>query len=318
MSHDHASGGRRHWRRLAFALALTAAYTVVEGTVGIVSGSLVLIADAGHMLTDVAALTLSLVAIWFAQRPASRERTFGYYRVEILAALFNAVLLFAISGFIMFEAIDRFRNPPDVSALPLILVGLGGLLVNGTSAFVLFAGAGTSLNVKGAFLEVVSDALGSFGAVLAGLTLLFTGSPYADPIFAVGIGLFILPRTWKLLAESVNVLLEGTPKGLKFEAIHARMLQIPGVQAVHDLHVWTVTSGYVALSGHVEVAEGADRDGALLGLRRALDSDFQIEHVTLQLETASLEQKLAQPCLPDSGSCYSGTEVRPEVPAAVR
>ena len=222
---------------------------VVEAVVGLLSHSLVLIADAGHMLTDVAGLSLALLAIWFAQRPATPSKTFGYYRAEILGALANAMLLFAISGYILYEAIKRFQNPPDVSSIPLLVVASIGLCVNIVSAAVLLRGSKESLNVRGAFLEVAGDLLGSVGAITAGIILITTGWQYADPLFAAAVGLFILPRTWNLLKGALDVLLEGTPSHIELRDVEGQILAVPGVQAVHDLHVWTVTSGFVALVG---------------------------------------------------------------------
>ncbi len=308
MSHSHSGaerGGGKHRKRLLLALALTSTYMLVEAGVGFATGSLVLIADAGHMLTDVAGLSLALGAIWFASRPATAGKTYGYYRVEILAALLNAGLLFAVSGYILVEAFQRFRSPADVPSLPLIVVASIGLVVNLVSAATLFSGAGQSLNVKGAFLEVVGDILGSIGAIIAGVILLTTGWVYADPVFAAAVGLFILPRTWKLMRESVDVLLEATPKNLDVPAVQSAILSVDGVQSLHDLHIWTVTSGFVALSGHVTVAEEANRDAVLTTIQSSLRERFDIEHVTLQVETPRLEEALGQPCFPGEVVCYS-------------
>ncbi len=306
MSHDHGSAGSRHTRRLVFALALTGSFTVVEAVTGYLANSLALLADAGHMLTDVAGLSFALIAIWFAQRPATRGKTYGYYRVEILAALFNGVLLFGVSAYILYEAYRRFSNPPDVSSVPLLVVASSGLAVNLVSAAILMSGAKESLNVRGAFLEVAGDLLGSAGAIAAGLILLTTGWRYADPLFAAGVGLFILPRTFRLMKEAVDVLLEGTPRDLDFEVLAASMAEVAAVESVHDLHVWSVTSGFVALSGHVDVQEDADRQQVLVDLHRVLKDRFDIDHVTIQIETGGIEQALGQPCLPDSANCYGG------------
>ncbi len=306
MSHDHGSAGSRHARRLVFALALTGSFMVVEAVAGYLANSLALLADAGHMLTDVAGLSFALIAIWFAQRPATRGKTYGYYRVEILAALFNGVLLLGVSGYILFEAYRRFTDPPDVSSVPLLVVASIGLGVNVVSAAILMSGAKESLNVRGAFLEVAGDLLGSLGAIAAGLILLTTGWKYADPLFAAGVGLFILPRTFRLMKEAVDVLLEGTPRGLDFEVLAGAMAEVAAVESVHDLHVWSVTSGFVALSGHVDVQDDADRQQVLVDLHRVLKDRFDIDHVTIQIETGGIEHALGQPCLPDSANCYGG------------
>lgn len=305
MSHSHGSAGLKHRNRLFVALALTTSYMFVEAITGFVTGSLVLVADAGHMLTDVGGLSLALVAIWLAQRPATGRKTFGYYRAEILAALVNAVLLFAVSGYILVEAYRRFREPLDVPSIPLLVVASIGLGVNLISARLLMSGSGESMNVRGAFLEVVSDILGSVGAIIAGVVLLTTGWKYADPLFAAFVGLFILPRTWTLLKGALDVLFEGTPAHIKIEDVQRAILGVPDVQSVHDLHVWTVTSGFVALSGHVQVGEGTDRDAALVALRSRLVKDFDIEHVTIQIENERLAAELEQPCLPGQAVCYA-------------
>jgi cobalt-zinc-cadmium efflux system protein len=306
VTHAHSAGGSAHVRRLQIALVLTATFMVIQAVAGFLSGSLVLVADSGHMLADVVALSLALFAIWFGRRPANPAKTYGYYRVEILAALTNAALLFAISGYILYEAYQRFTSPTDVPGLPLIIVASVGLLVNIAAASALYAGASENLNVRGAFLETLSDVLGSVGAVVAGLLIVTTGWRYADPLFATAIGLFILPRTWKLMRESIDVLLEGTPRGLDVSAVQDCILAVDNVLSVHDLHIWTVTSGFVALSGHVTVSELANRDRVLTAVQAGLRDDFGIEHVTVQVETAQLEQALGQPCLPGSAAgCYA-------------
>lgn len=315
MSHDHSSAASRHKKRLVIALSITTSYMFVEAAVGFLTDSLVLIADAGHMLTDAVGIALALAAIWFAQRPATAAKSYGYYRVEILAAAINGLLLFGVSAYILIEAYRRFQSPPEVPSLPLLIVATIGLFVNLVSARILMAGAGESLNVKGAFLEVVSDILGSVGAIVAGLIILTTGWQYADPLFAAGVGLFILPRTWRLMAEAVNVLLEATPKGIDLGKVQDDILRVDGVRSVHDLHAWTLTSGRTALSGHVGVHPNADQAAILVGIDANLREDLHIEHVTLQLETPDTENQLAA-CLGES-SCYVGTPVArvPETPA---
>ncbi|MBF6600020.1 MAG: cation transporter [Dehalococcoidia bacterium] len=300
MSTDQGSAGLKHRRRLFAALGLTATYMVVEATAGFLANSLVLIADAGHMLSDVAGLSLALTAIWFAQRPPTPRKTFGYYRAEILAAVVNAMLLFAISGYILYEAYTRLVAPPEVASVPLLVVASMGLVVNLASARLLMSGAGESMNVRGAFLEVVSDLLGSVGAIAAGVILLTTGWKYADPLFAGFVGLFILPRTWLLLRGALDVLFEGTPAHIDINAVREAIIAQQGVEAVHDLHVWSVTSGFIALSGHVQVGDAADRDALLVSLRRELRSRFQIEHVTIQVENDQLSAELGQDCFPET------------------
>ena len=320
MAHDHASAGLKHRGRLLLVLGVTASYMLVEATVGFLTNSLVLVADAGHMLTDVAGLSLALLAIWFAQRPANQQKTYGYYRTEILAALVNAVLLLGVSGYILFEAYGRFREPPDVPSIPLLVVASIGLAINLVGARMLMAGAGESLNVRGAFLEVLGDVLGSVGAIAAGIILLTTSWRYADPLFAAAVGLFILPRTWKLMKGALDVLLEGTPEGVDVSALQRQLLAVPGIIGLHDLHVWAVTSGFMAMSGHVLVREGEDRDRVLVEVRNLLHEGFDIDHVTVQVETERLAETLQQPCFPGTTPCYaedtSRESVLPRVGAA--
>lgn len=313
MSHGHGSAGARHKRRLAFALGLTASYMVIEAVVGFLTNSLVLVADAGHMLTDVIGLSLALTAIWFAQRPASASKSYGYYRVEILAAALNGLLLFGVAGYILFEAVRRFQAPPEVPSIPLLVVASIGLAINLLSASLLLAGAKESLNLKGALFEVVGDILGSVGAIAAGIIILTTGWQYADPLFAAAVGLFILPRTWRLLSEAVNVLLEGTPKDVDIERVRGDMQAVEGVITVHDLHAWTLTSGRSALSAHLIVTAEADQTKVIVAIDTKLREDVHIEHVTLQLETPEMQAQL-EACLPGGSACYvpvSGAE-RPQ------
>ncbi|HZP25550.1 MAG TPA: cation diffusion facilitator family transporter [Dehalococcoidia bacterium] len=303
MAHEHLTQAGRHHGRLLLVLAMTAAFMLVEAAAGILTGSLVLLADAGHMLADVAALSFAAVAVWLAQRPAGVNRTFGYYRAEVLVALLNALLLFTIAGYILFEAWQRFRSPADVAGLPLLAVASIGLVVNLAGARLLMSGARQSMNVRGAYLEVLADLLGSIGAIAAGVILLASGWRYADPLFAAGVGLFILPRGWHLLCAALDVLLEAAPSQIDVDEVRESMQQADGVRSVHDLHIWTVTSGFVALSSHVEVSDGVDRDRLLLALRSRLAEGFGIDHVTIQLEDPRLAESLGQPCLPGELVC---------------
>jgi cobalt-zinc-cadmium efflux system protein len=283
-------------RALVFTFGLTFSYFVVELVGGILTNSLALLADAAHMLTDVAGLGLALFATWMSQKPATPTKTYGYYRVEILAALINAVVLFLISFYILYEAYGRFENPPEVASLPVIFIAVVGLVVNLASLWVLHKGSKESLNPQGAFLEVMSDALGSTGVIVAGLIMLATGWYYADPIFGVLIGVFILPRTWALLKQAVNVLLEGTPAHIDLVAVEEALLQVKEVEAVHDLHVWTITSGMEALSAHIVLRE--DRQprsaaGVLEAVSALLKEKFGIDHSTIQIEhTSRREQEM--------------------------
>lgn len=276
-------------RRLAFVFGLTAVYLVAEVVGGIWTRSLALLADAGHMLTDVAGLGLALFAIRFAERPATPARTYGYYRVEILAALTNAVVLIGISLYILYEAYERFRNPPEVASKAMLLVAVIGLVVNIAGMFILRAGSTESLNLKGAYFEVLSDMLTSIGVIIAGVIMWTTGWYYADPLISAGIGLFILPRTWVLLREAVGVLLEGTPSDVNVLAIRVALESTAGVAGVHDLHVWTLTSGVNALSVHVVLADGAAHADVLAAVHQRITKDFPIAHVTAQVEARGWE-----------------------------
>lgn len=273
----------------------------VEAVVGFLTDSLVLIADAGHMLTDVAGVGLALGAIWFAQRPANERKTYGYYRAEILAALFNAMLLLAVAGYIFYEAILRFSDPPDVASIPLLFVATGGLAVNVVGARLLHTGSKESMNVRGAFLEVWKDILGSIAAIAAGIIILTTGWRYADPILAAGVSVLILPRTWDLLRGALDILFEGSPAHMKTADIGQEIMAVHGVAAVHDLHVWTVTSGFVSLSAHVEADQSRDQHDILVDLRRLLSQRFDIDHATLQIETRDLHDELEACCGVDAG-----------------
>lgn len=282
-AHSQTAAGKNK-RRLALVLALTTAYLVAEVVGGLLTHSLALLADAGHMLTDVGGLGLALMAIRFAERPATAERTYGYYRIEILAALSNAVVLIGISLYILYEAYERFRNPPEVQSGAMLAVAAVGLLVNIAGIYLLRSGSGESLNMKGAYFEVLSDMLTSVGVMVAGVIMLTTGWYYADPLISAGIGLFILPRTWLLLREAVGVLLEGTPADVNLTALREAIGKVAGVTDVHDLHVWSLTSGVNAMSVHTVIDDHALHDEALAAVQRKVTSEFKIAHATVQVE----------------------------------
>jgi cobalt-zinc-cadmium efflux system protein len=285
MGHEHAhTAAGQSERRLALICALTFAYLVVEVVAGLLTGSLALLADAGHMFTDVAGLVLALFAIRIARRPATPERTYGYYRIEILAAVANSVLLIGISLYILYEAYERFRDPPEVASVPMLLVAAVGLGVNVAGLRILCSGAKASLNVKGAYFEVLSDMLTSVGVILAGAIMWATDWYEAAPLVSAGIGLFILPRTWALLREAIGILLEGTPSDVNLGALREAIGRLDGVTGVHDLHVWTLTSGMNAMSVHVVRAEGAPPDAVLDRVRACVTSTFEIAHATIQVE----------------------------------
>jgi cobalt-zinc-cadmium efflux system protein len=285
MGHDHGvSAAGTHRGRLLAVFTVTMTVLVVEVVGGLVSGSLALLADAGHMLTDAAGIGLALLAIWFGARPATPERTFGYYRVEILAAVVNAVLLFGVAGFVLVEAWRRLFAPPEVASGLMLVVALVGLAANATSMWLLRRGQAESLNLRGAYLEVLGDLLGSAAVLVAALVIALTGFQAADPIASALIGVLILPRTWRLLREAVDVLLEAAPKGLDLADVRRHLLETPGVADIHDLHAWTITSGQPVLSVHVVLQQGADAGKVLDGVGACLAGHFDVEHSTFQLE----------------------------------
>jgi cobalt-zinc-cadmium efflux system protein len=285
MGHDHGgSAAGAHRGRLRMVFLITTLVLVVEVIGGLVSGSLALLADAGHMLTDAAGIGLALLAIWFAARPATPARTYGYYRVEILAAVVNAVLLFGVAGFVLVEAWRRLQDPPEVASGLMLTVALVGLVANAASLWLLRRGQAESLNLRGAYLEVLGDLLGTAAVLVAAAVIAITGFQAADPIASALIGLLILPRTWRLLREAVDVLLEATPKGVDMDEVRRHLLETPGVTDVHDLHAWTITSGLPVLSAHVVLDNGADSGQVLDGLGECLVGHFDIEHSTFQLE----------------------------------
>jgi cobalt-zinc-cadmium efflux system protein len=284
--HDHATAAARSRGALVATLALTVAFLVVEAAAALMTGSLALLADAGHMLADAGGLALALFAVWIAARPATAEKTYGYYRVEILAALVNAVVLLGVAGFILVKAWQRVFDPEPVAAMPMLVVAALGLIVNLVCAWLLHAGAGESLNVRAAYLDVLSDAATSAGVIVAAAIVLFTGWSVADPITSAVIAVLVVSRTWHLLKQAVNVLLEGTPAHLDLDEIETAMHHVPGVQRVHDLHVWTLTSGREAMSAHVVVDDVRESDRLLEALHNVLHARFGIDHTTIQIESA--------------------------------
>jgi cobalt-zinc-cadmium efflux system protein len=271
-------------RRLRFVVFLSAGTMLAEAVGGWLVHSLALLADAGHMLSDVAALVLSLFAAWIARRPSTATRTFGYYRAEILAALANGAALVAISALIVIEALRRLSQPPPVHGAAMLAIASGGLLVNLAALRVLHGGRNHSLNLRGAWLHVGMDALGSLAAMIAGLLAWRLGWTWADPVASVVIALLVVYSSWSLLRQAVDVLMEGTPRGIDAEEVRGALLSVHGVHAVHDLHIWTITSGMHALSAHVAVPRGGARTGLLGEIRVVLGNRFGIDHVTIQVE----------------------------------
>jgi cobalt-zinc-cadmium efflux system protein len=291
--HSHAptpgQAGAGYERSLWIALILTTSFMVAEVIGGIVTGSLALISDAAHMFTDTAALAISLSAIQISKRAADTKRTFGYHRFEILAAAFNALLLFGVAIYIVYEAWQRLREPQAVDSIPMLVIASLGLIVNLISMKLLSAGKDGSLNVKGAYLEVWSDMLGSLGVIIGAIVIWLTGWTWVDSVIAVGIGFWVLPRTWVLLRDSVNILLEGVPDGIDVGAIEGMLLALPGVASIHDLHVWAITTGKPSLSVHL-VSPTGDFERLGIDAADALAKDFNIHHTTVQLERSPCEQ----------------------------
>jgi cobalt-zinc-cadmium efflux system protein len=288
-SHGVTATGR-HRQTLITVLALTTLVAVAEVIGAVITGSLVLFADAAHMAADAAGLGLSLLAAFFAARPATDRRTFGYARAEILAAMANSVLLLAMAGFILYEAIRRLVSPADVGSGLLIVFGVIALAANAVSLVLLRQGQAESLNLRGAFLEVASDTLGAIAVIVTGVIIETTGFTRADPIASLAVGLLILPRTWRLLRETVDVLLEASPRGMDLNEVRQHMTRLNGVRDVHELHAWTITSGLPVLSAHVVVDPEVFDDGRCFGmldrLQDCLRGHFDVEHSTFQLEPA--------------------------------
>jgi cobalt-zinc-cadmium efflux system protein len=293
--HAHAHGSRltltgEHSKSLLIVMLITITVAIAEAVGAWVSGALVLLADAAHMAADAGGVGLSLLAVLFAARPPTTRRTFGYARAEILAAMVNAVVLFGLSVFIIVEAIRRLITPPSIESPLLIIFGVIALAANGVSLLVLRRGQAQSLNIRGAFLEVGSDALGALAVIVTGIVVTTTGFHLADPIASLLVGVLILPRTWRLLADAINVLLEASPRGIDLSEVRAHLVGLTGVRDVHDLHAWTITSGLPVLSVHVVVDPDVLADGRsavmLDALQDCLRGHFDVGHSTFQLELA--------------------------------
>ena len=295
--HDHGEGGghahgprigssgAQHQKPLTIAFGLTATYMVAEIVGGILSGSLALISDAAHMGTDVLGLGLALAAIQLAKRPATGGRTYGTYRLEVLAAVVNGLLLFGVAFYVLFEAYRRFQDPPEVLGVTMLVVAVGGLIINIIAFRLLMAGSKESLNLKGAYLEVMADMLGSIGVIVGAIVIATTGFRQVDTFVAVAIGLFILPRTWKLMRHALRILMEVAPPGVDVDAATRELAAVPGVKEVHDLHIWTLTSGMEAATVHIVVDEGdVDWHGILDQTRDILMTGYGVTHPTIQLE----------------------------------
>jgi cobalt-zinc-cadmium efflux system protein len=289
--HNHTTATRMgNRKRLTLVLVLVTAYMLAEGLGGLWTNSLALLADAGHMLSDVAALALSLFAMWMAQKPATQQRTYGYYRAEILAALANAATLIAIAIFISVEAVQRLQAPPDVQGGWMMVIAVGGLLVNLLGLVLLGKDSSGSLNMRGAWLHMLSDTLGSVGAILAGALISAFQWHWVDPVTSILISVLVLASSWGLLKETVAVLMESAPGHINVDAVHQAIRVLPGVHSVHDLHIWTITSGLIALSAHVRTEERLQHE-LLREVRKVLSEQFGISHSTIQIEHEEQENE---------------------------
>lgn len=294
MAHDHGSQPHNHAagansKMLAIALGLTTVFLIAELIGSFVFNSLALLSDAAHMFTDSAALAIALAAVKIGQRPADDARTFGYRRFEILAAAFNALLLFAVAGYVLWEGINRFFQPTEVESTGMLVVAAIGLVINIIAMKLLSAGKESSLNVKGAYLEVWADMLGSIGVIVGAIVIMLTGWQWVDPVVAIGIGLWVLPRTWILLKDTTQILLEGVPRGVNIAELRTSIAATPGVIGVHDLHVWSLSGEDHSLSAHVELAEQADFDAVRSAVGAMLLELYKIQHATIQVEREPCE-----------------------------
>ena len=281
--HSHAAVTEGNAKKLTIALILTTTFLIIEFIAGLITQSLALLSDAAHMFTDAAALAIALAAIKIAKRPADNKRTFGYQRFEILAALFNASMLFFVAMYILYEAYQRFTQPPEIQSLGMLIVASIGLVINLISMKILMSSATESLNMKGAYLEVLSDALGSLGVIIGAVIIYFTNWYWVDTIIAVAIGFWVLPRTWILLKQSINILLEGVPEEVDIEKLRNDLLALDGVESIHQLKVWAITSKNIHLTVHL-FAPNADRKQLHYAAAEMLSHEHGIAEVTLQIE----------------------------------
>lgn len=298
----HHESGQSARGSLKLALIITSTFLVAEFAGALYTNSLALLADSGHMLTDVAALGMSFFAMWFSTKRATPRKTYGFYRVEILAALLNGVFLVLIALYIFYEAYHRFLNPPEVKANWMLVVATAGLLANLASAYLLFGKRHESLNVRGAFFHVLSDAIGSVGAIIASIAIMVGGYRAADPLMSTIVAVLILSSSWILIRDAVDILLEGTPSHINIVSLREQLGRVGGVGSVHDLHVWTLTSGVLAMSCHVVVQGEEFRRGDVLNQINCIAREaFRIDHTTIQIEDANVPQEVFDSC-----NCHFG------------
>ncbi|WP_187351932.1 cation diffusion facilitator family transporter [Allosaccharopolyspora coralli] len=290
---DGVSASAQYVRRLALAFGVLAVFFVLEATVGYLSSSLALLSDAGHMLTDVLGVGMALAAIITARRPTKSNRTFGLYRVEVLAALANSVLLFGIAAYILYEAVGRFREPTEVAGLPVMLTATAGLAANLVAFALLRPGSQASLNMRGAYLEVLADTVGSVGVLIGGFLTWAFGWWYVDPLVAIGVGLFVLPRTIKLARQALRILVQEAPERVDVPKLEQDLTHLPAVTEVHDVHVWTLTSGMEVASAHLATRADANPGDVLLAAQQMLRQRYDIDHATLQVESSECARRCA-------------------------
>lgn len=302
--HDHSHDLKQvnEKKALLIVLGMTSSFMVLEAISGFYTGSLALISDAGHMLTDVFALSIAFFALWFSMKPATLNKTFGFYRTEILGALINGMILMGISVAIIIKAYQRLQTPHEVKSFEMTMVAIAGLLINLGAAYILYKYQSTNLNIRGALYHVLSDALGSVGAITAGIIMITTKWYYADSIVSLIVAVLIIRGAWVLLRDSVHILLEGTPKGMDLNAIRNSICSHEGVISVHDLHAWTLTQGFEALSAHLVVDDMHRGEKLINEVKNSLSGKYNITHVTLQLET--------EECAAHNGTCYEDEENR--------
>ena len=288
--HDHGAS-QANGRRLAIALALTSTFLIAEVVAGIAFNSLALLSDAAHMFTDAAALAIALAAIRVGQKKATEEFTFGYRRFEILAAAFNAILLFGVAIYVLVEGVKRIVNPEPVGSVGMFIVAVLGLVINLVSMRLLSSHKDKSLNVKGAYLEVWADMLGSLGVIVGAVVIKFTGWRFVDPIVAIGIGLWVLPRTWILLKDTSRILLEGAPPGMALAGVRKAITEMLGVASVHELHLWTTGADQAVCTVHVVLADGAVGEDVRKAIAARLETDFDLHHVTMQTEVVECAEE---------------------------
>ncbi len=300
-SHSHSIKSSKEKKALGIVLVLTFIFMIVEAVAGFYTESLALLSDAGHMFTDVFAVSLAFLAVWFAEKPPTSNKTFGFYRAEILAAFLNSLLLFAISFAILFEAYKRIQTPEEVKSIEMTIVAVVGLVINLINAYILYKYQSGNLNIKGALYHVISDALGSVGAITAGIIMITTKWYYADSLVSILVSLLIIRVAWGLFKESCHILLQGAPKGIDLDAVKNCICSQEGVISAHDIHAWTLSQGFEVFSAHLVVEDMDNSEELISKINKELSEKFNINHVTLQLENGQCEEE-NEPCYDNSST----------------